>query len=36
MTITDTNVTSDQNQVGDAEHIQKSRSRAASHFTFED
>ena len=36
MTIADHNVTSDQDQTAGAEHIQTSRSRPASHFTFED
>ncbi len=36
MIIADNHVTSDQNQTADAEHLQQGRSRAASHFTFED
>ena len=36
MTNAGNNATPDQDQTADAEHIQQSRSRAASHFTFED
>ena len=36
MIIADHPVTSDQNQTADAERLQQGRSRAASHFTFED
>ena len=36
MTTADDHLTADQNQTADAENLQQGRSRAASHFTFED
>ena len=36
MIIAENHVTSDQDQTAETEHLQQGRSRAASHFTFED